>query len=181
LKRLLKPGLPGLLFIILAFPPVAGADVFADMGVVRPGISQPAPDFLLKNMDGTPHRLSDYRGKVVLLHFWATWCVPCRAEMPVLHEMWHRFRERGLEVVCVNVDRGNRQAVGEFMQDIGLHFHTLLDPAGKARRQYEIFALPTSYIIGRDGKIIGRAVGERKWDSTESRALIEYLLAPADR
>lgn len=176
MKRFLKFGLPGLLPVLLAFPLAAGAGAFSDMGVIRPKVSMPAPDFTLTDMDGERRRLSDYRGDVVLIHFWATWCAPCRTEMPDIHRMSESFDDKGLKVLCVNVDRGKRQAVESFMQEIGLHFHTLLDPKGKARKQYEIFALPTSYIIGRDGKIIGRIVGERDWSSAKSKALIEYLL-----
>jgi len=175
----LKTGLPALCLAVMIMPVNAIADPFSDMGVSRPKTSLPAPEFTLTDMDGERHHLSDYRGNVVLIHFWATWCLPCRAEMPAIHRMSRTFDGRGLKVLCVNVDRGERQAVEGFMQDIGLHFHTLLDPQGEVRKRYEVFALPTSYIIGRDGRILGRAVGERNWDSARGRALIEYLIAPA--
>lgn len=166
---------------VLAFPFQASADAFSDMGVIRPKVSLPAPAFELSNMNGEMQMLSRYRGKIVMIHFWATWCIPCRTEMPAIHRMSKSFDDKGLKVLCINVDRGNRKGVETFMQDIGLHFHTLLDPEGEVRKQYEIFALPTAYIIDRDGKFIGRIIGERNWDSSESRALIEYLLAPADK
>ncbi|MDQ7011882.1 MAG: TlpA disulfide reductase family protein [Mariprofundaceae bacterium] len=175
----LKAGLSALWLAVMVVPANAIANPFSDMGVVRPKTSLPAPDFTLTDMDGERHQLSDYRGEVVLIHFWATWCLPCRAEMPAIHRLSRTFDGKGLKVLCVNVDRGNRQAVEDFMQDIGLHFHTLLDPQGEVRGRYEVFALPTSYIIGRDGKIIGRAIGERNWDGAKSRALIGYLLAPS--
>ncbi len=152
------------------------ADPFADFGVIRPKVQKPAPDFTLANLKGEQRHLSDYRGKVVLLHFWATWCLPCRTEMPVIHHLGHSNAERGLELLCINVDRGNRDGVREFMQDISLNFHTLLDPEGDVRNVYEVRGFPTTYIIGRDGKIIGRIIGERDWGGSQARLLIEHLL-----
>lgn len=171
--RLLHCAVVALLSMLWAGP--AGADPLVDMGVVVPKVHLPAPDFELAGLEGGRQRLSQYRGKLVLLHFWATWCAPCRTEMPQLHQFWRAFRSRGLELVCVNVDRGNREGVDAFMQEIGLHFHTLLDPGGEVRNRYEVFALPTSYLIGRDGKIIGRIIGERDWSSKEAAALIRKL------
>jgi peroxiredoxin len=147
-----------------------------DFGAIKPRVSMSAPDFSLAGLDGQHRSLSAYRGKIVLLHFWATWCVPCRKEMPILHDLEKRFAEYGFELMCVNVDRGNKAAVEKFMHSIGQHFHTLLDPDGDVRNTYEVRALPTSYIIGRDGKIIGKIIGERDWAGPQALDMIKVLL-----
>lgn len=154
----------------------AGADPFADFGVIRPRVEMAAPDFSLGSLDGKPRNLSDYRGKVVLLHFWATWCLPCRAEMPVIHHLGHAHTDQGLELLCINVDRGNQDGIRQFMQDIKLEFYTLLDPGGDVRHAYEVRAFPTTYIIDRNGKIKGLIIGERNWGSAEAKALALALL-----
>ncbi|MDX8404043.1 MAG: TlpA disulfide reductase family protein [Mariprofundaceae bacterium] len=148
----------------------------ADFGVIKPRTSIPAPDFSLMGLDGQHRSLSTYQGKVVLLHFWATWCVPCRKEMPILHDLGEEHAAQGFELMCVNVDRGNRGAVEEFMHNISQHFHTLLDPDGEVRNIYEVRAFPTSYVIGRDGKIIGKIIGERDWAGVQALNMIEMLL-----
>ena len=112
----------------------------------------------------------------MLLHFWATWCAPCRKEMPVLHDLGEEHSADGFELMCVNVDRGNKSAVETFMRDISQHFHTLLDSDGEVRNTYEVRALPTSYIIGRDGKIIGKVIGERDWAGLQALNMIKMLL-----
>ncbi|MDX8412316.1 MAG: TlpA disulfide reductase family protein [Mariprofundaceae bacterium] len=165
-----------LLLVLWTFAPLALADPLTDMGVITPKDRMPAPDFSLPSLHGEERRLSDFKGRVVLLHFWATWCAPCRKEMPELHTMWDGYREQGLELLCVNVDRGNRKGVESFMQDIGLDFHTLLDAEGAVRNDYEVRALPTTYVIGRDGKFVGRIVGERNWGGASAEALFQLLL-----
>ncbi|MCF7822042.1 MAG: TlpA family protein disulfide reductase [Mariprofundaceae bacterium] len=141
----------------------------------------PAPDFSLAGLDGKQRSLSTHRGKIVLLHFWATWCTPCRKEMPVLHALEKEFAEQEFVLMCVNVDRGDKAAVEEFVHSIGQHFHTLLDPDGNVRNTYEVRALPTSYIIGRDGKIIGKIIGERDWAGQQASNLLGTLLGEVEK
>jgi thiol-disulfide isomerase/thioredoxin len=147
-----------------------------DFGVIKPRVSISAPGFSLTGLDGKHRSLSSNRGKVVLLHFWATWCAPCRKEMPILHELEKEFTEQSFALMCVNVDRGNKATVEKFMRGIGQHFHTQLDPDGEVRNTYEVRALPTSYIIGRDGKIIGKIIGERDWAGVQASNLFKTLL-----
>jgi len=146
-----------------------------DFGVQQPGVKKPAPDFALPGLDGGQVRLSDLRGKLVLLHFWATWCVPCRHEMPLLHKLENDGLDH-FRIVCINVDRGHRDAVNAFIHKVTPHFHTLLDPSGDVRNQYAIRGLPTTYLIGPDGKIIGRMIGERDWSSAGMKELIQLLI-----
>jgi len=137
----------------------------------------PAPDFSLPELGGGWRSLGDYRGKVVLIHFWATFCAPCLEELPDLEALWQRYREQGLEVLGVAVDRGSERAVREFSVHAGMSFPVLLDPDGVVRNRYEVLALPVSYLVGRDGKLSGRAIGNREWSSPEGRKVIEMLLA----
>ncbi len=160
-----------------ATPPDGALDrALADFGVIAPRVSMPAPGFSLAGLDGEQRSLSSNRGKIVLLHFWATWCPPCRKEMPLLHELEKEFAGQNFALMCVNVDRGNKAAVEKFIHGISQHFHTRLDPDGKVRNSYEVRALPTSYIIGRDGKIIGKIIGERDWAEAEASNLLKTLL-----
>jgi len=136
----------------------------------------PAPGFELPDLRQRTIRLADTRGKLVVLNFWATFCQPCRDEMPALAALAEAFKARGLVVLAVAVDRGNRDTVQAFARAHAIAFDVALDPDGKVRKVYDINALPTSYLIGRDGRFIARAVGGRRWDSPAFRALIDTLL-----
>jgi len=151
-------------------------EVLSTFGVQLPRVHKPAPDFSLPRLRGGRLRLQDMRGKVVLMHFWATWCAPCRHEMPQIESLWRRHRASGLMVLGVNVDRGNPNGVRDFIHERDVTFPVLLDPKGEVRNRYEVRALPTSYIIGRDGKIIGRIIGERDWSGDAALQLFQSLL-----
>lgn len=171
------------MFVILAgafFAPAVFAeslpstlDVF---GVQQPRVHKPAPGFSLPTLAGGVKALSDFHGRVVLLTFWATWCAPCRHEMPRIEALWETYRDQGFTVLAVNADRGNRSGVADFVRSLHVSFPVLLDPGGDARNNYEVRALPTSYIIGRGGKIIGRIIGERDWSSDAAAHLIRPIL-----
>ncbi|OIO68645.1 MAG: hypothetical protein COW19_02615 [Zetaproteobacteria bacterium CG12_big_fil_rev_8_21_14_0_65_55_1124] len=152
-------------------------EAMQSFGVQIPSEHKPAPDFSLSMAGSGTDTLKNHHGRLVLLHFWATWCVPCRKEMPLLHHLDRELSAKGLSIVCVNVDRGDEQKVHDFMQEVSPRFHTLLDPEGVVRNRYEVRALPTSYLIGGDGKIIGRFIGERGWDGEESLSLFRQLVA----
>ena len=154
---------PLLLLIAIFWAHGVYADEFSDFGVIKPKTRVKAPEFTLSDMDGQQRSMSSYQGKVVVLHFWATHCVPCRKEMPTLHHLHHGFAGKNLELVCVSIDKGGKDKIERFMNDINLHFNTLLDPDGDVRKTYEVRALPTTYLIASDGKISGRIIGERDW------------------
>jgi len=166
--------------IMLVWAVSARAGVLDDFGVQVPRIHKPAPHFSLTMLDGGKKGLKDYRGKVVLLHFWATWCVACRHEMPQIEQLWQRYRDDGLVVLGVNVDRDNLVGVQDFVHERNLSFPVVLDPDGVVRNTYEIRAFPTSYLIGRDGKIIGRIIGERGWSGDAAIQLIQSLLSKGE-
>ncbi len=143
------------------------ADEFTDFGVIKPEVRIKAPDFSLPDMDGQQRTMASYQGRVVILHFWASWCVPCRKEMPTLHHLHNSFEGKNIELVCVSTDTGSKKKIEGFMNDINLHFNTLLDPDGDVRKKYAVRALPTTYLIASDGKISGRIIGERDWGKAD--------------
>ena len=164
-----------LLIALMFWAHAAQADAFTDFGVIKPKVRVKAPEFTLMDMEGRQRSLSSYQGKVVVLHFWATHCLPCRKEMPTLHHLHHGFDAKDLELVCISIDKGGKGKIEGFMNDIDLHFNTLLDPDGDVRNTYEVRALPTTYLIASDGKISGRIIGERDWK--KAGPMLSSLLA----
>jgi len=119
--------------------------------------------------------LSSYKGKVVILNFWATWCPPCRAEMPSMETLYQRFNSQGLEILAVNI-KEDANHVRQFIQNNKYTFPVMLDSDAKASGLYGINAIPTSFIINRDGKIIGKVTGSIHWDTPQVIAAFEALL-----
>ena len=135
-----------------------------------------APDFTLPTLSGAPIRLADLRGKVVLLNFWATWCVPCRTEMPSIEALYQRYKDRGLEVVAVNLDILSTAGVAEFVQEAGVTFRVGLDPSWSSAQAYRVLGLPTTYLIDRAGYVVVREFGARDWLDGISQLAVEGLL-----
>ncbi len=121
---------------------------------------QPAPDFRLKTLDGKEIALSDYRGKIVLINFWATWCPPCKEEMPLFESVYRKYKDRGFEILAISTD-GNLEPVKKFVKEFGLTFPILHDDRNVANL-YGVQGLPTSFLIDRDGKIVKVRLGKYK-------------------
>lgn len=138
--------------------------------------SFPAPDFTLPALSGAPIRLSDLRGKVVLLNFWVTWCGPCRTEMPTLDALYQRYKERGLEVLAVNLDVDSTVDVGAFVREVGVTFRVGLDPSSSTARTYQVLGLPTTYLIDRAGNVVVKEAGVRDWLDGVTLLAVEGLL-----
>ena len=120
--------------------------------------------------------IADLRGKVLLVNFWASWCRECRPEMPALERLHRELAPRGLAVVGINA-REDREAVRRYAKDLDLTFTLVLDPDGTINAAYGVVGLPTTFVIGRDGRAVALAVGPREWASVPARAIIEALLA----
>ncbi|MFQ5896558.1 MAG: TlpA disulfide reductase family protein [Nitrospinota bacterium] len=135
-----------------------------------------APDFTLPDLNGKEVSLSQYKGKVVLLNFWATWCPPCRLEMPTMEKAYRKYKPKGFEVVAVSVDAGPKSAVRHFLQEFDLSFQVLLDPQMEALHTFRSFSLPTSLVIDRRGVIRSRELGYRDWTDPESTKFLTGLL-----
>ncbi len=134
-----------------------------------------APDFSVKSIDGKPIKLSDFRGKVVFLNFWATWCPPCRAEMPSIETLYTRYKRQTLQVLAVNVQEES-SVVKTFLAQNLYTFPIVLDPNGEAARLYGIRGIPTTFIIDQQGNLQGALVGGKAWDTPEVFALLDALL-----
>ena len=134
------------------------------------------PGFSGNTLDGRDVSLARLRGKVVIVNFWASWCVECRSEMPDLERL-HRARAgQGLVIVGVNA-REPAQAIQRYAGELGVTFPLVLDPAGTINTLYGIVGLPTTFLIGRDGRAIALGVGPRNWGSASAHALIEELMS----
>lgn len=141
-----------------------------------------APGFHVEGLDGDSARLADYAGNVILLNVWATWCAPCRREMPSLERLYQIHRDRGLQILAVSVDdpvggRTVRDMVSEFVDEYELTFPVFLDPGGRrVELVYGVPALPTTFLIDRDGRIRQRLVGGAEWDRSPYSDMVEQLL-----
>jgi peroxiredoxin len=148
---------------------------------VQPAVGHRAPDFTLNDVDGTPVRLSGVLGqKAVLLNLWATWCPPCREEMPTMEQAYRDYRAKGLEVLAVSIDAGDEKSVAgrvrRFVAELRLTFPALLDVKGEVVRAYRLRGLPTTFLIDRTGVVRAVEIGFRDWTDAESRRKIEALL-----
>ena len=143
-------------------------------------VGSPAPTFRVATL-GTPpaeKTLASYKGQVVLLNIWATWCAPCRIEMPSMEQLYQELGPRGLHVVAVSIDDpGSEQQIRDFAKQLGLTFEILHDASGKIQKQYQTTGVPETFVIGRDGVIRKKVIGAATWSSQGNRALIEQLLA----
>lgn len=135
-----------------------------------------APDFELKDLEGKKVSFKDFKGKVVLLNFWATWCAPCRAEMPSLENLYRSFKGKGLVVIGVSVDNSDN-SVRSFVRQKKITFPILLDSKKEVSfDDYGVIGLPVTFLIDQKGIIVEKVFGERQWDSEEIKEKIKRLL-----
>lgn len=146
----------------------------------------PAPTFEVVDADGSPVTLATYEGKVVLLNVWATWCAPCREEMPSMQRLYDRFTPDDFEIAAISIDAplGQRDAAGNpggdplaFAQALGLTFPILLNPSGDIQRIYRTTGVPESFLISRNGVIYKKVAGATDWDSRTNLGLVKRLVA----
>ena len=135
-----------------------------------------APDFELRDLEGNVRELASFRGRVVLLNFWATWCPPCRTEMSSMEGLYQAYKDDGLEVVAVSSDVQGAEVAQPFVSQLRLSFTTLLDATGQVTRLYGVTSLPTSYLLDRQGRLVAVTIGGHDWATVEARALITSLL-----
>lgn len=152
-------------------------DVFEKAGISEFKDGQRGPAFTLARLDGRHAALADYRDRLVILNFWATWCAPCTDEMPTLEALWSGYRARGLVVLGVSVDRGGPRALLEpYVRNLGITFPILLDPDGKTAGAWRVTALPATFVVKPGGEVAGSAVGAREWRSEPMQALLAGML-----
>lgn len=138
-------------------------------------IGKEAPDFTIKDLSGRMVALSSFRGKPILLNFWATWCPYCREERPQLDFLHERYKDKGLVIIAVSIDRSVAK-VKRYLEKIPADYVVLIDEETEVARTYGVFALPTSFLIDREGKIRHKFMGMRKWTDEASKELIEEFL-----
>jgi peroxiredoxin len=139
-----------------------------------------APDFTAYTVDSAPRakRLAEYRGQVVMLNVWATWCLPCRVEMPSIEALNKQYAPKGLKILAVSIDDpGMDSAIRAFAKQYGLTFEILHDPKGTIIDMYDISGYPETFIVGRDGVIRKKLMQATDWNSPDARALVDRLLA----
>jgi thiol-disulfide isomerase/thioredoxin len=173
-----------LLILVLApgLASAAGSDAdVADrtkLGEFAPSsVPSPAPSVTLTDAAGSEVQLSAFRGKLVVLNLWATWCEPCLREMPSLQRLQTRFGDR-IAVLAVSEDRGGAKIVAPFIAKLGLESVKIyLDPKSEIGHAFDLRGLPTSFLIDHDGKVLGRVEGGADWDSAKMLAVIEPLVS----
>jgi len=133
-----------------------------------------APNLQLPDMDGKTHKLSDYKGQAVIINFWATWCPPCREELPSMNRAWAKIKSQGIAMIAVNVGE-DEDTIFTFTGDYPIDFTILLDQSGEEISRWPIKGLPTTFVIDPQGRIVYRAIGGREWDSEELLNLVRAL------
>jgi len=154
-----------------AFP----QDLYSSLGVERIDPPFEAKDFALRNLTGSILNLKDFQGKVVFLNFWASWCGPCRAEMPAMELLWQTFQDDNFVILAVNLREG-KDKISSFVQTNGYTFPVLLDSQGKTASTYGVRAIPTTFLIDAQGKVVGKVLGTREWTGEDALNLIKHLL-----
>ncbi len=138
----------------------------------------PAPNKTMSGEFGEAVSIADYRGQVVLVNFWATWCAPCVREMPSLDRLQAALSDEGFKVMAVSIDRGGIDAVLPFYRRLGLeNLAIFLDPKGEYAQEYGLRGLPSTYLVDRQGRLVGGSEGPLEWDAPEVLDLIRYYLA----
>ena len=165
---------------IVAAGLLAGAVALAKYGpdVQRVEVGARAPDFRAVDLaTGDSVSLREhYHGAVTLVNIWATWCVPCRVEMPAMEKAYQSLAPRGFKIAAVSIDEGSPEDVQAFARELGLSFDILQDRSTKVQQIYQTTGVPESFLLNRDGVIVKRVIGAQDWGSAVNRALIERLL-----
>lgn len=156
MKRALQKGL---IILLLSFIWTSGCGVEREEGVVTEKEWGDAPDFTLPDLEGNSLTLSDFKGKVIILNFWATWCPPCRREIPDFVHLYEKYNEQGLVIIGVNLDRGDSRAVKQFSENYKINYPIVLGNVDVTQDYRGIRGIPTTFVIDRNGDIEEKYVG----------------------
>jgi len=163
-----------LLFSLPTFSQERG--LFSKIGIQSVTDNTKTPDFSLEGLNVKTVQLSALKGNVIFINFWATWCDPCKDEMPSMDALYQRYREKDFVLLAISVEERNPEPARRFIQKHRYRLPVLLDPAGKTLDLFEIHRLPATVIIDKKGRIVGRAIGPRDWNSPEVFSLIDQML-----
>jgi cytochrome c biogenesis protein CcmG/thiol:disulfide interchange protein DsbE len=167
----------GIIVLLLGSGVIAGVKLFAD-DLFPVAVGSAAPRFTAKDVhSGATRTLADYRGQVVLLNVWATWCEPCKVEMPSMEELYQAYGPRGVHIVAVSIDKvAGEDSIRAYAKNLGLTFEILHDPTQAIERSYQTTGYPESFVIDRSGIIRRKWISATDWNSAASRALFDELL-----
>ena len=166
-----------LLFLACAaLPAGASEDPARALDLIKPNRQLQAKDFMVAALEGGRLSLADLRGKVVFLNLWATWCEPCKEEMPAMERLWQRYKGQGLVVVALSMDSSGAKVVKPYIEQGKYTYPVGLDPKMETASLYGARSVPSTFIIGRSGAIRAIALGPREWDGRASFAFFEALL-----
>jgi len=140
-------------------------------------VGSPAPNFQLWDLSNKPQSLADYKGTVVLVNFWATWCEPCKVEMPAMEQLYKEFKRKDFEILAVSTDAEGAAVTRPFRDELGLTFPILHDSDFRVGLTYGARTLPISFLVDRQGIVTHRIYGARDWYSTEAMQLIRTLVS----
>jgi len=166
----------GVLTVVMV---IAAATVYLVRRAPAPiGVGRLAPDFSAVdvNTGATKSLLADYRGHVTLVNVWATWCEPCKKEIPALDSLYRVMGPRGLKIAAISIDKGDPAPVKKFMDDFGVTFDVLHDPAGTIQQTYQSTGVPESFLLDREGRIVRIVYADHPWASPSNQAIIADLL-----
>lgn len=140
----------------------------------------PAPNFTFPDLNGNLISLSDFKGNVIIVNVWATWCPPCVYEMASMEKLYQKFKGESLTILAVSIDSLGAKAVAPFMKNHNLNFQALIDPSGNIRTTYGIGSIPQSFIIDKQGNIVKKIIGPIDWSTPEMFLLFRDLISNAD-
>ena len=163
------------IFYALSVNANESTNLYSALGLITYKNVISAPAYTINDLQGIERTLSDHKGKVILLNFWATWCPPCRDEMPAMQRLWERYKDKGFVIIAVSADY-NAELAEKYLSDYGLTFPALHDPIGTLSNLYEVKAFPMSFLIDDKGQLKASVVGRMEWDSNEAFALVEQLI-----
>ena len=162
-------------FFTLSVPVFGDNRYMEKLGILAFDEKIEAPDFTLENLEGKEVSLKDYRGKIVFLNFWATWCPPCRLEMPSMNRLYNEYKDKGFVILAINL-RENADRARTYRDQEELDFPILLDRDGEVGLMFGVRSIPATYLIDRTGTVIGGALGPRDWAGRDAFKLIDHLL-----
>jgi peroxiredoxin len=151
-------------------------DLFSKAGIQLVKSGTKAPNFSLEDLTGKKSELKHHRGKVVFLNFWATWCGPCKEEMPSMEELCKQFKDKGFVFLTISVDYAGIKPVKDFIEKHRYTFPVLIDPKCETLDLFEVKGIPTTFLIDKKGMIIGKAIGPKDWKRSEVVSIVNLLL-----
>jgi thiol-disulfide isomerase/thioredoxin len=165
-----------LLAVTIVLVVLAACNRASEKKAAMPVENSPAPEVTVNSLGGVPLKLSDLKGKVVMLNFWATWCPPCRQEIPSMMKLNKSMAGKPFQMVAISIDEGGRPAIESFFKTSGFSLPAYTDPDNRAARTYGITGVPETFIIDRQGIMVKKVIGAMEWDSPEAAAFLEQLM-----